>query len=74
MLAKTYGLSEEDGQRISKGVVPYTFFISFDALENATELPPITAFFNDLTEQECSEEKYNIAQEAWRTINCRNME
>ncbi|MEL7522399.1 MAG: DNA polymerase, partial [Cyanobacteria bacterium J06553_1] len=74
MVANAYNLSVEDGQRISKGHFPYTFFTSFDILRTTTELPPIEAFYNDLTEKDCSEEVYATAQDAWRTIGCSNLE
>ena len=74
MLANTYDLSMEEGRRISKGIFPYTSFTSYETLLETTELPPREAFFNDLTEQECTPEAYALAQNAWNTIGCRNLE
>ena len=75
MLTTTYaGLSMEETQRISKGVFPYTYFTSFEVLQTTTELPPITAFYNDLHEKACSDEAYATAQEAWRAIDCHTLE
>ena len=74
MLTKTYNMSMENAQRISKATFPYSFFTSFDVLQSTTALPPISAFYNDLTECECSTEAYTTAQEAWDTIGYRTLE
>ena len=74
MLTNAYEMSMEDGRRISKAIFPYTFFTSFDVLQSTTDLPPISAFYNDLTERECSREAYASAQEAWNSIGCHTLE
>lgn len=53
-----------------KGVFPYAYFSSFQVLHE-TSLPSQTAFTNDLTGEECSEEDYTHAHRAWREFNCK---
>ena len=53
-----------------KGVFPYSYFDSLDRLKE-TSLPAIEDFANDLTGEECSEEDYQHAKEAWTQFNCR---
>ena len=54
----------------SKGVFPYSYFDSLPKL-NDTKLPPRSAFFNDLTGEECSEEDYRHAEKAWSLFECK---
>ena len=53
----------------SKGVFPYSYFDSLSKL-NETKLPPRSAFTNDLTGEECSEDDYAHAQKAWSLFEC----
>ena len=50
---------------LRKGVFPYAWFDSLEKLK-ATELPPIEAFTNDLTGEECTPENYQHAQTIWK--------
>ena len=52
-----------------KGVFPYTYFNSLDRLAERC-LPPIEAFTNDLTGEECPEAEYAFAQSAWSKFGC----
>lgn len=58
---------------LRKGVYPYSFATSIEALENCQELPPREEFFNDLNQQEVSDEDYTHAQNVWKTFGCKNM-
>ena len=53
-----------------KGVFPYSYFSSLSKLDE-TCLPPRNSFTNDLTQEDCSEDDYVHAQEAWRGFECR---
>ena len=55
-----------------KGVFPYSYFSSFNVLRDR-ELPARSAFTNDLTGEECSEEDYTYAQRAWTEFNCQDL-
>lgn len=65
---KTPSLSDEVLRR--KGIFPYSFFSSFEVL-NDTTLPPRQAFTNDLTNEECSESNYEHAFRAWHEFGCK---
>ena len=55
-----------------KGVFPYSFFDGPEKL-GATELPPQSAFFNELTQTALSAEDYELAQKSWREFGCTTM-
>lgn len=55
-----------------KGVLCYNYISEFDKLTE-TELPPIEAFYNDLTESHISLEDYTRAQSVWESFNCQNL-
>ena len=52
-----------------KGVFPYTYFSSMDKLKE-TKLPSIDCFKNDLTGEDCRDEEYQHAQQAWQEFAC----
>ena len=52
-----------------KGVFPYNFLDSEEKLL-VTELPPQTAFFDNLTQTHLSDDDYCLAQRAWLEFNC----
>ena len=52
-----------------KGVFPYSYFDSLSRLEEPC-LPPCSAFRNDLSGENCSEDDYRFAQTAWQEFNC----
>ena len=54
-----------------KGVFPYSYFNSLSKLQE-TSLPPRSAFRNDLSGEECSEEDYRFAQRAWQEFDCQS--
>ena len=58
---------------LRKGVYPYSFATSVEKLEATTELPPRSAFYNDLTDTAVSEEDYEHAQKVWQSFNVSNM-
>lgn len=56
-----------------KGVYPYSFTTSIKRLEECRELPPIEAFYNDLTGEPCTQEDYARAVAIWKTAKCKTM-
>ncbi len=64
---------EEKALLLRKGVYPYSFATSPEALTACESLPPRDAFFSDLSGAECSEEDYAHAQKVWEVFRCRNM-
>ena len=68
MLKRYYGLSEA-ACKYNKGIFPYNFLDSMECLKT-TQLPPIEAFYNDLTAEPCSLENYEKAKQAWKDAGC----
>jgi len=58
---------------LSKGVFPYTYFDS-PARMTETALPSRQHFFNDLEQEECSQERYAKAQQVWTDCECSTLE
>ena len=58
---------------LRKGVYPYSYFTSFDTFKE-TSLPPKTAFFNDLTEEPCSDKDYAHVNNVWQAFNLQSLE
>ena len=54
---------------IRKGVFPYDYSDSENRL-NETQLPPISVYFNKLTNESCRIEDYELAQKVWKTFKC----
>ena len=54
-----------------KGVFPYEYMDSFDPFEE-TQLPPKEKFSSSLSNESCSNQDYQHAQEVWATFNCKN--
>ncbi|XP_075162933.1 uncharacterized protein LOC142235565 [Haematobia irritans] len=55
-----------------KGVFPYDYISSFQKLSE-NRLPPITDFFNSLTNSECLAEDYKHAQDVWENFGCHSL-
>jgi hypothetical protein len=55
-----------------KGVYPYRYISSFNRF-NESDLPPKSAFYNDLNESYISEEDYFHAQLVWDVLNIKNL-
>ncbi|CAH0392225.1 unnamed protein product [Bemisia tabaci] len=55
-----------------KSVFPYSYITS-EAVFDETELPPIGAFFNDLSKEPCSPENYKHAQECWTAFGMKTL-
>ena len=64
---------EEKALLLRKGVYPYAFATSVEALYAAKRLPPISAFYSDLSEEGCTEEDYEHALKVWDKFGCANM-
>ena len=58
---------------LRKGVYPYSHFTSFDTF-NETQLPPRSAFYNDLNDEPCSDEDYAHVQNVWREFDLKTLE
>jgi hypothetical protein len=54
-----------------KGIYPYKWVDSVKKFKY-TVLPSIEFFHNDLTQEPCSPEDYEHAQNVWKTLKCRN--
>lgn len=54
----------------SKGVYPYKWMDNYDKF-NATSLPPIDDFYNDIKNQPCSEQDYKHAVSVWNELKCK---
>ena len=55
-----------------KGIFPYDYLDSEEHL-NETQLPVRSHFFNKLTNESCSIDDYQHAQNVWTTFNCSNL-
>ncbi|GFQ88998.1 uncharacterized protein TNCT_458121 [Trichonephila clavata] len=58
---------------LRKGVFPYSYFDSFVKLKNR-KLPPKSAFFNNLTNENISENEYRFAKFIFSKFKCQNFE
>ena len=57
---------------LRKGVYPYLYITSFEVFDE-TELPPIEAFYNDLSKEACTEEDYAHAQKVWKEFDLKSL-
>jgi len=57
---------------LRKGVYPYDYMNSVDKFPEA-QLPAREAFFNRLTNQQCSEDDYERARSVWAKFKCKSM-
>lgn len=74
ILSQMSGMTgERKALMTQKGVYPYSFATSVSRLFKTKELPPRAEFFNDLCEEECSEEDYGHAEVVWAEWGCGNM-
>ena len=64
---------EEKKVLLRKGVYPYSFATSLEALKEQKVLPSRTHFASDLTREECSLDDYAHAKQVWETFECENM-
>lgn len=55
-----------------KGVFPYEYIDSVSRL-NETGLPPKSAFYSKLTDEEISDEDYEHARTVWKTFECKTL-
>lgn len=57
---------------MQKGVFPYTYITDLNVLKQ-TSLPAKEYFFNDLIEENISEESYQFAQQVWDSFQCQTL-
>lgn len=57
---------------LRKGVFPYDYLDSWERFEECS-LPPISKFYNKMTDQECLERDYNHAQKVWEHFKCKTL-
>ena len=54
----------------SKGIYPYSYFDSLERLDEKN-LPPKSAFYNDLKAKNLSDEDYETAKQSWELFECK---
>lgn len=69
-LAKEFGI--EPALLHCKGVYPYSWVDGAPEKFAQSELPPITAFHNDLDDEPCSQSDYDHANNVWKLSGCKN--
>ena len=57
---------------LRKGVYPYTYITDFSVFEDR-QLPPPSAFYNNLTDEPISEADYKHAQTVWEKFNIQDL-
>ena len=55
-----------------KGVYPYQYVDSFERFSEE-QLPPIEAFYSDLSREQISVKDYDHAQNVWKEFNCKTL-
>ena len=67
-------IPEEEAMALltQKGVYPYSYMDSFAKFEEQ-QLPPMSAYYDDLTLSHISDEKYTRAQKVWETFGLKNL-
>ena len=55
-----------------KGIFPYRYFDDWSKMHEPA-LPSIDHFYNDLSEEACTESDYEFAQDMWHQVGCRTM-
>ena len=70
MMKQQFGF--HDLNIFSKGIFPYTYFNAWEKLKE-TQLPPIQCFYNDLTDQPCSQADYENAKRTWERTDCKTL-
>jgi hypothetical protein len=58
--------------KFGKGIFPYSHMDNEDKLA-AASLPTKENFYNDLNQEECSDDDYEIAKLAWKEFGCKTM-
>lgn len=67
-----FPIHEQKNLLIRKGIYPYSWFDDFNKFEEPS-LPPKAAFFNELRNENVSDEDYEHARNVWNVFNMRNM-
>ena len=57
---------------IRKGVYPYSYITNFNIF-GETQLPPPSAFYNDITEEDISPDEYQHALTVWNEFNIQDL-
>jgi hypothetical protein len=70
---KSIYLNQKDFQLMRrKGVFPYQYIDTFNRLLE-TKLPPLEAFYSNLTESNISDEDYAHANRVWKEFGCKTL-
>ncbi len=64
---------EQKDLLLRKGVYPYSYATSVDRLRETKELPPRSSFYNDLMDQDISDEDYKHAKRVWEVFKISDM-
>ncbi|XP_037806202.1 uncharacterized protein LOC119600179 [Lucilia sericata] len=72
IVKSVYSNSNEFSLMKRKGVFPYDYIDSENRLQE-TQLPPPEVFFNKMTNESCSEEEYQHAENVWSTFQCKTL-
>ena len=63
---------EKFGMLIHKGVYPYDYMSNWDRFKEE-KLPPREDFYSKLRDEKCTAEKYEFAQQIWKTFGCKTL-
>ena len=72
IMAKNEPSRERRELLLRKGVYPYEYMDSWERFAES-QLPPKTAFYSKLTDENISEDNYAHALKIWETFECQNM-
>ena len=64
---------EQFSLMLEKGVYLYAYMTSFARFEEE-QLPPKSAFFNDLTDSDITDEDHENAVKVWNAFNCKTLQ
>ena len=66
-------MQEDKPKCLRKGVFPYIWATSVEQLRNADVIPNRECFYNELREEEISDEDYDHACDVFNHFECENM-
>ena len=73
MFPQVWDVTPEEMELLcKKGVYPYSYMDNSNKF-NETSLPPKEDYYNELTKEDISQEKYEFAQTVWSTMGCETL-